>query len=117
MNGASGDDLVSSRPRSRDLPCGAVVRGAVHVGSLVSPPQMTGIVTTSPGASVRGSLLASGKQSLLPQIRLPERSYSSNSCSPLSSARTQGTAETLATSSSNVGLLPTATVPGVRTSR
>src|SRR4051794_41288497 len=75
------------------------------------------MVTTSPGASVRGSLLVSGKQSLLPQIRLPDRSNSCSSSRPLSSARTQGTAETLATSRSKVGLLPTAALPGVRTSR
>ena len=44
-------------------------RAAVQPGALLSPLQMMGRDTTCPGARVRVSLLASGKQSLLPQIR------------------------------------------------
>ena len=89
----------------------------MHVGSLVSPPHTIGNATTSPGASVRVSLLTSGKQSLLPQIRRPSPSSSTSSCSPLSRARRHGTGDVLVTTSSNVGLLPTATDAGARTAR
>ena len=67
----------------------------MHVGSLVSPPQTTGKVTTSPGASVRGvAARPPGSSRCCPRSRVPDRSNSSSSCRPLSSARTQGTAET-----------------------
>src|SRR3712207_4350437 len=116
-NGASGLTLVSSRPRSAYCPGAGVVRSAVQDGSLVSPPQTSGKTTDSPGASVRLSLLVPEKQSLLPHTRLPAASSKTISCRPSSSTRTHGTAETLVTTSSKVGLPPTGALPGPRTSK
>src|SRR4051794_35889833 len=79
------------------------------------PLHTTGNETVSPGARVRVSLLASGKQSLLPHTRLPAESRRISSCRPLSRARTHGTAEVFCTTSSKVGLLPGAAVAGADT--
>src|SRR3954468_12660359 len=79
------------------------------------PLHTTGNETVSPEARVRVSLLASGKQSLLPHTRLPAESRRISSCRPLSRARTHGTAEVFCTTSSKVGLLPGAAVAGADT--